>query len=65
MSAGEYVSVHSQSDIEKADLEREKKELALSPEHELQELAGIYRARGVDRELALKVARQLTVSAWP
>ena len=60
MSAGEYVSVHSQADIEKADLEREKKELALSPEHELQELAGIYRARGVDRALALKVARQLT-----
>ncbi len=60
MSAGEYVSVHSQADIEKADLEREKKELALSPEHELQELAGIYRARGVDREISLEVARQLT-----
>lgn len=60
MSAGEYVSVHSQADIEKADLEREKRELALSPEHELHELAGIYQERGVDSELSLKVAKQLT-----
>jgi VIT1/CCC1 family predicted Fe2+/Mn2+ transporter len=60
MAAGEYVSVHSQADTEKADLEREKKELALSPEHELQELAGIYIGRGLDRDLARQVAVQLT-----
>ncbi|MEO7540138.1 MAG: VIT family protein [Pyrinomonadaceae bacterium] len=60
MAAGEYVSVHSQADTEKADLEREKKELALSPHHELQELAGIYVDRGLDHNLALEVAKQLT-----
>jgi len=60
MAAGEYVSVHSQADTEKADLEREKKELALSPEHELQELTGIYVDRGLDEELARQVAEQLT-----
>jgi VIT1/CCC1 family predicted Fe2+/Mn2+ transporter len=60
MAAGEYVSVHSQADVEKADLEKEKKELLLSPEHELQELAGIYMDRGVNREVSFEVAKQLT-----
>ena len=60
MAAGEYVSVHSQADTEKADLEREKKELAISPEHELEELRGIYVDRGLDEELAHEVAKQLT-----
>ncbi len=60
MAAGEYVSVHSQADTENADLEREKKELALSPDHELKELAGIYVDRGLDPELAHQVAIQLT-----
>lgn len=60
MAAGEYVSVHSQADTEKADLEREKKELALSPDHELEELAGIYKDRGLDADLAHQVAVQLT-----
>src|ERR1700712_6113232 len=48
MAAGEYVSVSSQSDIETADLEREKKELETMPEIELQELAKIYQKRGLD-----------------
>lgn len=60
MAAGEYVSVSSQSDIEAGDLEREKKELALHPEEELQELADIYVDRGLDKDLAMKVAVQLT-----
>lgn len=60
MAAGEYVSVHSQADTENADLEREKKELALSPDHELKELASIYVDRGLDAELAHQVAIQLT-----
>jgi VIT1/CCC1 family predicted Fe2+/Mn2+ transporter len=60
MAAGEYVSVSSQSDTENADLDRERKELATQPEAERQELAQIYVARGVERELALKVADQLT-----
>lgn len=60
MAAGEYVSVHSQADTEKADLERETKELALSPEHELEELTGIYVNRGLDEELARQVAEQLS-----
>lgn len=60
MAAGEYVSVYSQADTEKADLEREKKELALSPDHELEELAGIYEDRGLDADLAHQVAVQLT-----
>lgn len=60
MAAGEYVSVHSQADTEKADLEREKKELALSPDHELDELTEIYVDRGLDGELARQVAEQLT-----
>lgn len=59
MAAGEYVSVSSQSDTEKADLARERKELSESPEAELDELAQIYVKRGVDRSLARQVARQL------
>ena len=60
MAAGEYVSVSSQSDTEQADLERERLELAADPEAELEELAGIYRARGVDAEVARTVATQMT-----
>lgn len=59
MAAGEYVSVSSQSDLENADLAREKKELAETPEFELQELADIYIDRGVAPELAREVARQM------
>ncbi len=62
MAAGEYVSVSSQSDTEKADLARERKELADLPEAELEELAGIYQKRGVARETALEVARQMTAN---
>jgi VIT1/CCC1 family predicted Fe2+/Mn2+ transporter len=60
MAAGEYVSVSSQSDIETADLEREKKELETIPDIELKELAKIYQKRGLDNKLALQVAGQLT-----
>ena len=60
MAAGEYVSVHSQADTEKADIGREKRELAASPEHELQELAEIYVSRGLAPDLAKEVAIQLT-----
>ena len=60
MAAGEYVSVYSQADTEKADLERERKELARSPAHELQELTDIYIGRGLSPELAGEVAVQLT-----
>ncbi|QHL91005.1 VIT family protein [Sphingomonas changnyeongensis] len=60
MAAGEYVSVSSQADTEAADLGRERAELAASPALELQELAAIYRARGVDAETADRVARQMT-----
>lgn len=59
MAAGEYVSVHSQSDTEKADLEREKHELAADHEGERMELAGIYVKRGLDPHLAREVADQL------
>lgn len=59
MAAGEYVSVSSQADTEGADLERERNELATDPVHEHEELAGIYMARGLDAELAGKVATQL------
>ncbi len=61
MAAGEYVSVSSQSDTEAADLNRERAELASDPEAETQELAGIYRGRGIDPKTALAVARQLMV----
>lgn len=60
MAAGEYVSVSSQTDIEKADIEREKIELKEMPEIELQNLAGIYEKRGLKKETALIVAKELT-----
>jgi VIT1/CCC1 family predicted Fe2+/Mn2+ transporter len=60
MAAGEYVSVSSQADTEKSDLERERLELAAAPEAELEELASIYRARGVDADVARTVAQQMT-----
>jgi len=60
MAAGEYVSVSSQSDIENADMKREKNELATAPESELAELTEIYVKRGLDKQLALQVASQLT-----
>jgi vacuolar iron transporter family protein len=59
MAAGEYVSVSSQSDTEKADLARETAELAADPVAEQNELAAIYAARGLDPALAQQVARQL------
>ncbi|GAL80336.1 nodulin 21-related protein [Algibacter lectus] len=60
MAAGEYVSVSSQTDIEKSDLAREKQELIDTPEQELTELTEIYKARGLTQETALEVAKQLT-----
>jgi vacuolar iron transporter family protein len=59
MAAGEYVSVSSQADIERADLAVEKQELREDYDFERNELAAIYRRRGVDRELASRVADQL------
>ncbi|OIP19083.1 MAG: hypothetical protein AUK53_00570 [Betaproteobacteria bacterium CG2_30_59_46] len=59
MAAGEYVSVSSQADTERADLDRERKELAADPEHEHAELAAIYVGRGLDAGLASDVATQL------
>lgn len=59
MAAGEYVSVSSQSDTERSDLRREQHELQAQPAAELQELAAIYVARGVQRDLATQVATQL------
>jgi VIT1/CCC1 family predicted Fe2+/Mn2+ transporter len=60
MAAGEYVSVSSQRDTERADLKRERHELATDAEGELVELTGIYVQRGLDRALARKVAEQLS-----
>ena len=60
MAAGEFVSVSSQTDIEQADIEREKQELETMPELELQRLAAIYENRGLKRETALTVAQELT-----
>lgn len=60
MAAGEYVSVSSQTDIEKADIEREKQELEKMPETELKILAEIYEKRGLKKETALQVAKELT-----
>lgn len=60
MAVGEYVSVSSQRDAEKADIDRETRELAAQPEVELAELATIYVKRGLDLELATKVAEQLS-----
>lgn len=59
MAAGEYVSVSSQSDTERADLDREREELATDPKHEHEELTAIYVARGLDAELAAEVSSQL------
>lgn len=59
MAAGEYVSVSSQADTEKADLTRERHELAQQPELEREELTRIYQARGVDRRTAETVADQM------
>lgn len=59
MAAGEYVSVHSQADTEKADLERERKELEANNQDERKELAAIYVGRGLDPALAQQVADQL------
>ena len=60
MSAGEYVSVSSQSDTEWADLAKERQELDRNPEAELRELTSIYESRGLDRALARQVAEALT-----
>ena len=60
MAAGEYVSVRSQADTEEADIEKEKRELATEPEHELEELTAIYVSRGLDQSLARRVAEQMT-----
>ena len=60
MAAGEYVSVSSQTDVENADIEREKQELHETPELELQRLAEIYQKRGLKKETALTVAKELT-----
>ncbi len=59
MAAGEYVSVSSQADTERADLDLERRELARDPDYEHQEMAEIYIERGLDPALAAEVARQL------
>ena len=59
MAAGEYVSVSSQADTERADLVREGAELQTQPDFEQEELTRIYQARGVDRDTAANVARQM------
>jgi VIT1/CCC1 family predicted Fe2+/Mn2+ transporter len=61
MAVGEYISVSSQRDAEQADIDRERRELAADPQAELSELATIYARRGLDRELAMKVAEQLSL----
>ena len=60
MAAGEYVSVSSQADTEAADIERERTELSDEPERELAELSSMYEARGLDADLARRVAEGLT-----
>jgi len=60
MAAGEYVSVSSQTDTEKADIQREMAELKEMPKEELQILAQIYEKRGLKKETALQVAIELT-----
>jgi VIT1/CCC1 family predicted Fe2+/Mn2+ transporter len=60
MALGEYVSVSSQSDSQKALIEKERRELAEEPEEELLELAAIYRSKGLSEETARNVARELT-----
>ena len=60
MAVGEYVSVSSQRDAEQADVGREKRELTAEPQAELQELALIYVKRGLEKDLAMRVAEQLS-----
>jgi VIT1/CCC1 family predicted Fe2+/Mn2+ transporter len=60
IAAGEYVSVQSQADTEHADIAREKRELELQPENELNELTSIYESQGLDQPLARQVAEKLT-----
>ena len=62
MAAGEYVSVSSQTDVETADIAREKAELIEMPELELQRLAEIYEKRGLKKDTALQVATELTLA---
>jgi VIT1/CCC1 family predicted Fe2+/Mn2+ transporter len=59
MAAGEYISVQSQADTEAADIEKERNELIIQPEHELEELTAIYVGRGLDLILAKQVAEKL------
>jgi vacuolar iron transporter family protein len=60
MAVGEYVSVSSQRDAEQADIERETRELTGQPQAELRELAMVYVKRGLEKELAMQVAQQLS-----
>ena len=60
MAVGEYVSVSSQRDVEEADIAKERHELATTPERELDELTGIYQAKGLSPELAREVALELS-----
>lgn len=60
MAAGEFISVSSQADSEQADIKREEQALVDTPEHEIEELAAIYQARGLTAETALTVARELS-----
>ena len=60
MAAGEYVSISSQTDVKKAGIEREKQELLEMSEIELQRLAEIYEAKGLKKETAITVAKELT-----
>lgn len=60
MAAGEYVSVSSQTDVEKSDIDREARELVETPELEMKFLATIYEQRGLKKETALQVAKELT-----
>jgi len=60
MAVGEYISVSSQSDSQRALITKEREELRTSPEEELRELAGLYQAKGMSEQTALQVARELT-----
>jgi VIT1/CCC1 family predicted Fe2+/Mn2+ transporter len=60
MAVGEYVSVSSQRDAQRADIKRENLELSVQPQAELRELAMIYEKRGLDADLSMKVAEQLS-----
>src|SRR6185369_13863240 len=59
MAAGEYTSVASQSEAAAREIERERAEIERHPEHEIQELAQMYEAKGIDEDLALQVAQQV------